>query len=173
MQTLQNPYLVQKLANATGTNIEIQHPYAHEPRGHVLLDNRHTQDVEVLAERRLSPNTTTHILRASTDIEYYPVDKQAWICELMISSFNGIFQPIQEDLRTWEAIDWEISKTTANANILEATGTGEDGNEDAYFFYLEFFTREGEPNVIWLRVHYEGPTAVYPSYDTTQNTPLS
>jgi len=161
------------VANATGTNIEIQHAHAHEPRGHVLLDNRHTQDVEVLAERRLSPNATTHLLRAETNIEYYHVNEQAWICQLMISSFNRIFQPIQEDLSTWEDIEWGISKTTANANILEATGTGADGNEDAFFFYFQFFTHEWEPNVQWLRVHYEGPIALYLIYDTTQNTPLS
>ncbi len=168
MQTLQNPYMVQKLANATGINTEIQNPHTHEPRGHVLLDNMYTQNVEVLAERRLSPNATTHLLRASKEIDDYHVNEQDRICQLMISSFNRIFQPIQEDLSTWEDIAWRISKT---ANILEAFGTGQHGNEDAYFFYLEFFTHEWEPNVQWLRVYYEGPIELDFIYDTTQNTP--
>jgi hypothetical protein len=64
MQTLQNPYLVQKLANVTGANLEPDNEPADDPQVPMLQDNLFTQDVEVLAELTLGINTTTTLLEA-------------------------------------------------------------------------------------------------------------
>ena len=162
MQTLQNPYLVQNLANVTGINVEpVVEPA--EPGAHIQQDNLCTQNVEVRVTQRLDENTTNTLLEASKDFD--DMDPN-YIRALMISSFNRIFQPQSEaDKGSWDDIVWDISE---EHNILQATS-----DDDAYFFYFQFFTREDAPDVQWLRVYYEGRTELDRIYDTTQNTRLS